>query len=410
VHVQHDRDAGLVRAVGTGALTANIVNSLIGAGIFTAPAALAASVGAYAPFAFLICAVAMGAIGVCFAEGGSRVPTSGGAYGYIDEAFGSFVSFVAGTLLWLSDLLACGGLAAAVADVAVSVAPSVAASVHSVAIVGVVGAASVSAAHFAPTTAVDRAGLGRALILALFALSGTEGAVSASGEVSDPARTIPRAIATALMSVAVLYIGLQVVAQGILGDALARSSTPLADAMGQVHPGLRVLLLGGAGVSMLGWLASDILSSPRILFAFARDGMMPPVLGRLHPWTHTPYVAIGTYALLAIVLALTGTFAELAVLSTLAVAPLYVTACLAAWRLSRRGVARAGTPLNFAWLGPAAVVGIISMIAVVSLASRTEVLGLIAVTSLTALAYVVRGWVSGTPVRTSPARSDREQT
>jgi APA family basic amino acid/polyamine antiporter len=138
--MEMQRDAGLVRAVGTGALTANIVNSLIGAGIFTVPAALAAGAGAYAPIAFLVCALAMGSIAICFAEGGSRVPTSGGAYGYIEEAFGPFVAFVAGTLLWLSDVLACGGLTAAVADIAASVAPSASATaVHTLVIVGVVG-------------------------------------------------------------------------------------------------------------------------------------------------------------------------------------------------------------------------------------------------------------------------------
>jgi len=159
-------------------------------------------------------------------------------------------------------------------------------------------------------------------------------------------------------------------------------------------------MLAGAGVSMFGWLSSDILSSPRILFAFARDGMMPRVLGRLHPRTHTPYVAIVTYALLAIALAITGTFAELAVLSTLAVAPLYIAACLAAWRLSRRSVARAGTPLNFPWLGVAVMVGIVSMVAVVAFGSRAEIVGLIVVVAMSALAYVVMMWVKGSPAGT----------
>ena len=107
------RDEGLVRAVGPWGLAASIVNMVVGAGIFAVPASLAASVGPYAPIAFVVCAIAIGSIAICFAEGGSRVPTSGGAYGYIEVAFGPLVAYATGTLLWFSDLLACGGVAAA---------------------------------------------------------------------------------------------------------------------------------------------------------------------------------------------------------------------------------------------------------------------------------------------------------
>jgi amino acid transporter len=244
---------------------------------------------------------------------------------------------------------------------------------------------------------MDMSGLGRALILALFALSGMEGAVSASGEVTNPSRTIPRAIATALLLVTALYVAVQVVAQGILGADLARSSAPLADAMSRVHPGLRALLLAGAAVSMAGWLTSDILSTPRVLFAFSRDGLMPRALGRLHPRTHTPYVAIACYATMAALLALTGTFAELAVLSQLAVAPLYIAACAAAWRLWRRGLALAGPPLALRWLPLAATVGIVSMVAVMAIGSRVQIGGLLAVVGLSMIAYVVQVRWRGAP-------------
>jgi APA family basic amino acid/polyamine antiporter len=93
------RDAGLVRVVGPWGLTASIINALVGAGIFAVPGALAISIGPYAPLAFLVCAVAVGSVAICFAEGGSRIPTSGGAYGYIDAAFGPLTGYVAGTLL-----------------------------------------------------------------------------------------------------------------------------------------------------------------------------------------------------------------------------------------------------------------------------------------------------------------------
>src|SRR5260370_38328830 len=85
---ENQRDTGLVRAVGPWAFAASIVSMIVGAGIFAVPAALAACVGPYAPVAFLACGVAIGAVAMCFAEGSSRVPTSGGGYGVVAGAFG----------------------------------------------------------------------------------------------------------------------------------------------------------------------------------------------------------------------------------------------------------------------------------------------------------------------------------
>jgi amino acid transporter len=235
-----------------------------------------------------------------------------------------------------------------------------------------------------------REGLGRALILALFTLTGMEGALSTSGEVANPSRAIPRALATAIGSVVLLYIAIQITAQGILGPALAHSTVPLADAMARISPALRALMLAGAAISMLGWITGDILATPRMFFAFGRDGLYPRILGRTHPRSHAPHIAILCYAAIAAVLALTGTFAELAVLATLASALLYIGGCLAAWRLARKGVARAGAPLNFRWLPAAMVMSVASMIAFIALASRAEIIGLVTVTSGSAVLYLLQ--------------------
>ena len=105
------RDAGLVRGLGIWGLAASIVSMVVGAGIFAVPSALAAAVGPYAPLAFLACGVAIGAVAICFAEGGSRLPTSGGAYGYIEASMGPLAGYVCGTILWVSDALASGEVA-----------------------------------------------------------------------------------------------------------------------------------------------------------------------------------------------------------------------------------------------------------------------------------------------------------
>ena len=165
---------------------------------------------------------------------------------------------------------------------------------------------------------------------------------------------------------------------------------PLADAMGRLSPVLRALLLLGAVLSMFGWLTSDLVGSPRILFAFGRDGMLPRALGRLSKRGHAPYVAIIFYGALAIALALSGTFAQLAGPATLALATLYIAACLAAWQLARLGVAQAGTPLGFRWLSAAVVIGVGSMLAMVVLAPRTEILGLLVLIGLSLLGYLLQ--------------------
>jgi amino acid transporter len=258
----------------------------------------------------------------------------------------------------------------------------------------------VQSSNYLPTAQFSTAGLGRALILALFAFSGMEVSLSASGEVAEPARTIPRALAIAMLFVTVLYVAVQLITQGVLGSALPHSAVPLADAMAQVSPSLRVLMLAGAAVSMFGWIGSDLLGSPRILFAFARDGLLPRILGRVHPRSHAPHIAILCYAALAIVLALTGTFVELAVLATLGAAALYIAGCAAAWRLARRGVALAGAPLNFRWLRAAMVIGISSMAILIALASRAEIIGLAAFLAGSAAVY----WLSTRGLRRAQAR------
>jgi amino acid transporter len=417
------RDAGLIRTVGSWTLAASIVNIIVGAGIFEVPSSLAAAVGAYAPFAFAACAAAIGAIAVCFAEGGSRVATSGGAYGYIATAFGPLAGFIAAVLLAFSDVLACGGIAAALGDVVASLAPTawqttvrivlITSLIGGLAVVNilgvsgaarlsnlativkllplvvfvVVGVSAVHAGNFTLRGLPADARIGHGLILALFTFTGMEGALAASGEVRNPSRTIPQALAIAMLGVTILYMGIQSVAQGILGPSLASTKVPLADAMAQISPSLRVLMLAGAAFSMFGWLCSDILCSPRILFALSRDGLLPQALGRLHARRHTPYAAILCYGAVALTLALSGTFNELAVLSALAVAPLYMGGCAAAWHLSRREVALDGPPLRFRWLGAAAVVGIVSMALLIALGSAKEIFGLAALLAGSAAIY-----------------------
>ena len=420
------RDAGLVRVVGPVALAASMLNSVVGASIFLIPASLAAAAGRYAPLAIIVCGLAIAAIAVCFAAGGQRIATSGGPYGYVQSAFGPLAGCVAGVQLWLSDLLGCGGIAAALGDaVAVQVPHELAVPVRVAVVLGSLGLVAainiagvawgarfvavstflkvvpllvllgVGAARYhswtpAPAMATSMQDFGRAMILVFFSFTGFETALIASGEIARPRRTIPLALGIALGGATLLYVSIQVVAQGLLGEALARSSAPLADAMGKVHPALQLLLLLGASVSMFAWLGSDLLGTPRMLFAFARDGLMPAVLGRVHPRTRAPHVAILCYSALAAALALSGSFTELAVLSSLPTAAVYLGACAAVWVLVRREAAPAGAPPPTLVLRLAAIIGISSMLVIIALASWAEIGGLAVMLALGVALYGVR--------------------
>ncbi len=418
------RDAGLRRAIGPWGLAAAIVNVTIGAGIFALPSGMARAAGPYALIAYLICAAAMAGVVLCCAEAGSRVPTSGGIYGYVEAAFGPLAGFVAGALLWLSSVLASGGIAAALAGALGRLVPALAGPAPRAALI-VLALGSLMALNAAGVRTAARVisaatavklvplamfvgvgaffidphklgggvgggmeGLGRAVILSLFAFQGMETVLGAAGEVDRPARTLPRALVGAMAFVAVLYVLIQLVAQGLLGSALGASKAPLADGLAAVDPRLGLMILIGAAISMYGWLGSDILGAPRVLFAFARDGFLPSALGRLSR-TGAPAAAILMHGVIAIALAITGTFEALAALSVLASCLLYIGGCAAAWRLRRREVALAGPPLRLRGLTVWAALGTAGMLAVIALGSAAEILGLVVAVAGSCALYAV---------------------
>lgn len=425
--LREHRDRGLVQVVGPLGLAANVVNIVIGAGIFVLPAAIAGQIGSAAPLAYGACAIAMGAIALCFAEAGSRVPTSGGPYGYAEAAFGPFFGFIMGALVWLAAVLASAGIAAALVDVLAGFWPAIggpilrgvvilslyvllaavniAGAAPGARLVGVttiaklipllvflaVGAFLVRPENLTIAAAPEAGDFGRAMFLAIFAFSGMETALAVSGEVRTPARSVPIGLLGAMAGVTAIYILIQIVAQGVLGGELARSSSPLSDALEGFSPGLAGLLLAGAAISMSGYLAGNALSAPRILFATARDGFLPAGLAAIHKRTHAPAAAIIVHLGIAAVLALSGTFIELAVLSTLATVGIYILGCAATLVLRRRGVATAGQPMRLRATVPAAFIGIASMLWVAVQATPGEAISVaIALALIVALYLGVR--------------------
>ena len=377
-------ESSLVRSIGTVALAASIVNITIGGGIFRLPADMAATLGPTAPLAYLLCALAMGLIVLCMAEAGSRVSLTGGPYAYVEVAFGPFVGFVAGFLLWMLLTFVMAAVATVLVAGIGALVPALASRGASIAVLGVIyavfatvnilgvergarlntfltvakifplvllvagGLLAIDPANLEVTTAPDVGTLARSSILLIFAFAGIEAALVPGGEVKEPARTVPRAIFLAMAAVTLLYAGLQFVAQGVLGPALATSkAAPLAEAAGVALGGwARQLLLVGAVISMLGHAGAMTLATPRMLFAFARDGFLPAAFARTHPVHRSPATAILVQCAIVLALAISSTFERLAILANLSTLVLYATCCLATWQLRRRDIRSGGTPFR----------------------------------------------------------------
>jgi amino acid transporter len=235
-------DESLVRVMGTLGLAAAIVNITIGGGIFRLPANVAGSLGAAAPLAYIVCAVAMGLIVLCIADAGSRVPLTGGPYAYVGTAFGAYAGFISGVLLWMLGTFATAAVATVFSSSVGALVPELGgrameilvllvvftfwtlinlrgvgigvrlnsiatvAKLFPLVLIAIGGLFFIQPANLqwaAPPAAADVA---RTSLLLIFAFAGIEVALVPSGEVRDVAHTVPRAIALAMIGITALYI------------------------------------------------------------------------------------------------------------------------------------------------------------------------------------------------------------
>jgi APA family basic amino acid/polyamine antiporter len=133
-----------------------------------------------------------------------------------------------------------------------------------------------------------------------------------------------------------------------------------------------MLMLAGTLVSMLGYLSGDALCSPRNLYAFGRDGFIPPAFGKVHAVSRTPRVAIWTHAVLVFAVANSGTFESVAIVSNVATFTLYLMACLASVHLMRRDVRGDGEPFAVPGAAVIAALAIGAVLLIMSSATLKE--------------------------------------
>lgn len=361
-------EEGLKREIGVWGLTSNIINVVIGSGIFVLPAFVSEGLGSAGILAYLFCGFLITLIMLCFAEVGSRVTVTGGAYAYIETTYGKYFGFLAANLLVFgTSLMATAAVANALANTLSYIFPifsdilfrsiffiTIFSGLAIVNITGIKQGISlikfVTLAKLVPLIILIIWGslhithsnltwqrnpalgeIGTVSLILFFAFQGAESSLSVSGEVQNSKRTVPKGILLSFFIILLIYISIQLVAQGVLGDSFASyKEAPLAEVAKRIMgPAGVTLMIVGAAISMFGYLTSDLLNMSRVLFRSAKDKVIPiKPLSFVHPKFATPVVSILTFASLGCFFAITGEFKQLAILSSSSVLLVYLGVAL----------------------------------------------------------------------------------
>jgi basic amino acid/polyamine antiporter, APA family len=403
----------LRRALGRWDLTAIGVNQVIGGAIFLMPSQVAAQIGAWSPIAFVLMGLASLAVALCFAEVGSRFDSTGGPYLYTRAAFGRFVAFEVGWMQWFTRAASQASVMAGIALALGYYWPAVTAGwPRTLLLVGVtaaltwvnvrgirqsawlvnaltigkllplalfivVGLRYVHAEALTTLPPLTMRQFSAAALLMIFVYGGYDVVPVPAGEALDPRRHVPFALVTTILTAMSVMTLAQIVAQGVLPD-LAAHSTPIADAAAVFLGAGGALLVGiGSVISMTGNNAGQVLGGSRMLFALAEHRELPAFFGRIHPRYRTPANAVIFTSVVAVVLALTGSFAKLAVVSALARLVTYTGVSAATLRLRSPRYADVVKPATFvAPLGPVVpAIAIFVSLAIAAGATREQLLG-----------------------------------
>jgi basic amino acid/polyamine antiporter, APA family len=369
-------------------------------------------------------------VALCFAEAGSRFDSTGGPYLYTRAAFGRFVAFEVGWMQWFTRAASQASVMAGIALALGYYWPAVTAGwLRALLLVGVtaaltwvnvrgirqsawlvnaltigkllplalfivIGLRHVDAAAMTTLPTVTLTQFSTAALLMIFVYGGYDTVPVPAGEALDPRRHVPFALILTILTVMGVMTLAQVVAQGVLPD-LAAHNTPIADAAAVFLGSGGALLIGvGSVISMTGNNAGQVLSGSRMLFALAEHGELPAFFGRIQPRFRTPANAVIFTSVVAVVLALTGSFAKLAVVSALARLVTYTGVCAATLRLRSPRFVDVVKPATFvAPLGPVVpAIAIAVSLAIAAGATEEQLLGGFAALAVGAALFVVQLW------------------
>ena len=416
----------LKRALGRWDLTAIGVNQVIGGAIFLWPAQVAAQIGAWSPIGFVLIAGLSLSVALCCAELASRFDATGGPYLYARAAFGEFVGFEVGWMQWFSRASSQASIMAATAVALGYYVPALTvgwpraafltaltlgfatinirgvrqsalvvdaltiAKLAPLAVFIVVGLAFVQTPRLTSLPAITVPQALAAGLLLIFIYGGYETVPILAGEAVEPRRDVPFAIVATIAAVAIVMTLVQIVAQGVLADVAAHA-TPIADAAAAFLGVAGGLLIGvGSVLSMTGNNAGQVLNGSRTLFALAEAGQLPAFFARIHPRFRTPVHAIVFQSAVALTLALSGSFAAIAVVSALARLVMYASSAAATLKLRSHPSADVKPARFTAPLGPTApLVALVVCVALAAGVTRVQLLGGLAALAAGGLFYAL---------------------
>lgn len=369
-----EQDKGLKKVIGVRSLAANAVNLTVGSGIFVLPAVVAAYLGPTSFLAYILCVLLIIMVLLCFIEAGSKIPITGGVYVYIETAFGPLAGFLANILFSMGYcIMADAAVANVLADNLATFFPMFSlpavrviffatifggvallnvrgikqgnalvevvtlAKLLPLLMLVVVGLFFIDTNNYIITELPSIKSLGEVSLILFFAFVGVEASLSASGEIKDPKRTIPRGILLGIFIIFIFYLAIQFVAQGVLGDSLSlQAEAPLVGVAETVMGSFgKSMLVFAAAISAFGLISGDVMITSRLPYAAARDGLLPKFLSKIHPRYATPYVAILFYAGVGFILSISGGFRQLAVLASSSMLVMYIGVILATIKLRK---------------------------------------------------------------------------
>ena len=349
----NDKGAHLRRDIGFFGAAFLVLNAMIGAGIFALPGKVAVNAGLLSPWLFLAVGIVFLAVVLTFAELASYFRDSGGPVLYATYAFGPLAGFGTGWILFLSRMTAFAANANVMAIYLGSLFPWFGEGVGRTAVISIVtlgltyanilgvkdgvrtmgfftvlkilplvllvllGLQHVTTGTLIPSASSVISDLGGTTLLLIYAYVGFETMAVTAGETSEPRRVLPRALMRTVIGTGLLYFLIVLVFIAVIPEDTYSDATLVDVGRALAGPVGAIAITLAAVFSIGGNLAGTMIAAPRLIFALAENRLLPAWFGNVHPKYATPDHSILVMGGLALVMALTGSFVELAVASSL---------------------------------------------------------------------------------------------
>lgn len=316
------------------------LGAIVGTGIFVITGtASATAAGPALMISFIIAAFSCALTALCFAEFASRMPVSGGAYSYAYAIFGEIIGWLVGWLMLCQYLLACASVASGwsgylngfLDGLGIGLPQAFRASYNSVngtyvdaiavvitllvtylvmqgakkalqlnslmvyvkfgliALFIIVGIFYVKPTNWTPFAPFGMDGVIEGAAIVFFAFLGFDAVSTAAEETKDPQRSMPRGIIGSLGIATILYIVVTLVLTGVVPFDKLNVRDPVSFAMRYIGQDLVAGVISvGAILTLLTVLIAMMYGLGRLIFAIARDGLLPESLSTIDEKTHTP--------------------------------------------------------------------------------------------------------------------------